>query len=206
MNIIVAASKNMGIGLKNKLPWALKNELKYFKKKTIGGGNNIVLMGKNTWLGLPKKPLPYRYNCVLSSTLETDCKNTKIVRSKKEFERVAMEHFYSNIWIIGGESIYKQFINEPYIENIYLTHILEDFECDTFFPDIPNSFYLNKISDCKSENNVIYRYKVFSKMGRQNEYVNIPKQELIRTKINDDFYTDNKCQDLIDYQEKTEVV
>ena len=111
MNIIVAASKNMGIGLKNKLPWTLKNELKYFKKKTIGGGNNIVLMGKNTWLGLPKKPLPYRYNYVLSSTLETDCKYTKIVRNKKEFEKIAMEHFYSNIWIIGGESIYKQFIH-----------------------------------------------------------------------------------------------
>ena len=163
MNIIVAATKNMGIGFKNKLPWHLKNELKYFKKKTIGNGENLIVMGKNTWLSLPKKPLPFRYNCVLSSTLKNDWSRTKIVKNKKEFEKLVSQSFFSNIWIIGGESIYKEFINEPYIKNIYLTQIENEFQCDTFFPEIPHHFYLKEQSDIKFENNIHYKYKLFSR-------------------------------------------
>ena len=55
MNIVVAACKNRGIGLKNKLPWNLSKEMKYFKKLTIGEKNNAVIMGKNTWLSIPEK-------------------------------------------------------------------------------------------------------------------------------------------------------
>ena len=96
MNIIVAATKNMGIGFQNKLPWHLKNELKYFKKKTIGDGNNLIVMGKNTWLSLPKKPLPFRTSCVISSTLNTNVEHTKIVKNKKEFEKLVSQSFFSN--------------------------------------------------------------------------------------------------------------
>tara|TARA_B100001250_G_C19698848_1_gene743863 strand:+ start:312 stop:860 length:549 start_codon:yes stop_codon:yes gene_type:complete len=163
MNIIVAASKNMGIGFKNQLPWNLKKELQYFKRKTVGNGNNLVVMGKNTWLSLPKKPLPLRFNCVLSTTLKTKLQDTKFVANKKELEKFLYSNHFSNIWIIGGESIYKEFINESYVKNIYLTHIHEDFECDTFFPEIPDDFYLKNTSDMKIENNILYNYKIFSR-------------------------------------------
>ena len=163
MNIIVAASKNMGIGLKNQLPWKLKKELQYFKRKTIGNGNNLIVMGKNTWLSLPQKPLPFRYNCVLSSTLKNNLRDTKIVSNKKELEKFIYSNYFSNVWVIGGESIYKEFINEPYVKNIYLTHIHKDFECDTFFPEIPDYFYLKKNSDMKVENDILYNYKIYSR-------------------------------------------
>jgi len=167
MNIIVAATKNMGIGFENKLPWQLKSEIKYFKRKTIGGGNNLIVMGKNTWLSLPKKPLPFRSNCVISSTLNNNVEHTKFVKNKKEFENLVSHSFFSNIWIVGGESIYKQFINEPYVNNIYLTQVEDEFKCDTFFPEIPNNFYLKNQSDMKFENNIHYKYKLFS---RKNKY------------------------------------
>ena len=168
MNIIVAATKNMGIGFENKLPWYLKNELKYFKKKTIGDGNNLIVMGKNTWNSLPKKPLPFRSSCVISSTLDNNLEDTKIVKNKKEFENLVSQSFFSNIWIVGGESIYKQFINEPYVNNVYLTQIEDEFKCDTFFPEIPNNFYLKKQSDMKVENNIHYKYKLFSRKHKYN--------------------------------------
>ena len=163
MNIIVAATKNMGIGLENKLPWHLKNELKYFKRKTVGNCNNLIVMGKNTWLSLPTKPLPLRYNCVLSTSLNNIPKDTIVVSNKKEFESFVSKSNFSKIWIIGGESIYKQFIHEPYVKNIYLTHIYNDFKCDTFFPEIPENFCLKQKSDMKVENNINYKYKLFSR-------------------------------------------
>ena len=67
MNIIAAICKNRGIGFKNQLPWKLKNEMQYFQKLTTGNGNNAVVMGKNTWNSLPKKPLPKRFHIVLTS-------------------------------------------------------------------------------------------------------------------------------------------
>ena len=56
MNIIVACCKNFGIGFRNKLPWHLKKDLKYFKENTIGDGNAAVVMGRKTWLSIPELP------------------------------------------------------------------------------------------------------------------------------------------------------
>lgn len=165
MKIIVAACKNFGIGFQNKLPWNLKKELVYFKNRTMGNGNNIILMGSNTWKSLPKTPLPYRFNCILSSKLNNDYLGDSVnfFKTKEEFTEFVSKKSYDDIWIIGGESIYKQFINEPYIENIYLTDIDEDYECDSFFPKIPVNFKLTETSGINIENNVKYRHKLFSR-------------------------------------------
>ena len=53
------------IGYKNKIPWLLKNDLKYFKKLTIGNNNNAVVMGRKTWESLPVNKLPKRDNLIL---------------------------------------------------------------------------------------------------------------------------------------------
>ena len=68
LNIIVAYCKNRGIGAGNKLPWRLKQDMLLFKKLTVGKGNNAVIMGKNTWLSLPKA-LPERSNFVISESI-----------------------------------------------------------------------------------------------------------------------------------------
>ncbi len=67
-NIIVAVCNGNGIGHSNKLPWYYKEELRNFSKVTKGNGNNAIIMGKNTWESLPKRPLPGRINIVLSSS------------------------------------------------------------------------------------------------------------------------------------------
>ena len=74
INIIVAMCKKNGIGLNNKIPWKISEDMHYFSKKTSGNyqgdvnKKNIVLMGRNTWESLPKKykPLPHRFNIVLT--------------------------------------------------------------------------------------------------------------------------------------------
>ena len=68
MNIILACDKNYGIGINNQLPWNLKHDMIHFKKTTVGKKNNIVIMGKNTYLSL-KNALSNRTNIVVSKTL-----------------------------------------------------------------------------------------------------------------------------------------
>ena len=138
MKLIVAFSKNLGIGYKNKIPWNLKNDLKYFKKLTIGKGNNAVVMGKNTWKSLPIKSLPKRENLILSKKE----KGENIFSNVDCLEKYCKEKQFDDIWVIGGEKIYKEFINNNKVKYIYTTEIDEEFKCDTFFPKLNDEYEL----------------------------------------------------------------
>ena len=173
MNIIVAVCKNNGIGKNNTLPWLLKQDLKYFKDKTIGNKNNIVVMGNNTFKSL-NKTLPKRKNIIFTreddyslinlnmknNISKNDLVNPIYFNNFNTFKKYVKIKNYNDIWIIGGEQIYNAFIND--VDKIYLTQIYEDFECDTFFPDIPDHFSLTKTSPIINENNIKYRFNVFS--------------------------------------------
>lgn len=137
--MVVAISKNRGIGLNNKLPWRLVKDTNFFKHLTIGEKNNAVIMGKNTFLSL-KKPLLYRDNFVLSKTLKNVYKKTLI--TDKGCESIVKNYYYKydNIYLIGGEKIYNNYINSNLVKSIYLTEIQKEFDCDTFFPEIPENF------------------------------------------------------------------
>jgi len=169
MNIIVAVCKNNGIGKNNTLPWSLKQDLKYFKYKTIGNRNNVVAMGHNTFKSL-NKTLPKRKNIIF--TMKNDYSLFKLNQKNNindnpiyfnnvdTFKKYVNKKKYNCTWIIGGEQIYNTFIND--VDKIYLTQIYKDFECDTFFPDIPTHFSLTKVSPIINENNIKYRFKVYS--------------------------------------------
>ena len=142
-NIIVALDLNNGIGKNNSLPWHFPEELKYFLKLTKGNGNNAIIMGKNTWNSLPKYPLPYRDNLILSTTLNIE-KNTPKNNYIKSFscindiEEFCKNQNYDEIWIIGGSEIYNLFINRNKINYIYATLIHNKYDCDCFFPILDN--------------------------------------------------------------------
>ena len=70
INMIVAMCLNRGIGYKNSIPWYIPEDFKFFKNNTTQINNSGIVMGKNTWLSLPKKPLKNRENIILSSTLK----------------------------------------------------------------------------------------------------------------------------------------
>ena len=127
--IIVAIADNYGIGKNNDLLWHLSNDLKYFKEITTG---HTVVMGKNTWESLPKKPLPNRKNIVI-----TDNPNEKIDGCLMAYslqDAVDLMDETSLNFIIGGASIYRQFF--PYTQFLYLTRVFTSPEADTFFPQV----------------------------------------------------------------------
>ena len=149
INSIVAMCSNKGIGLNNTLPWKCKEDLLYFKKLTIGEGNNAIVMGKNTYKSIGI--LPRRHNFILSSTLHFSyVKNNYLVKtfiSIDELLKFINNNNYDNLWIIGGSQIYKSFLNKHLIDLFYITYIDKHFECDTFMCQLPN-YYLRWFLIC----------------------------------------------------------
>lgn len=160
VNMIVAmCGKTRGIGLRGNLPdWSLKSDLRHFRRLTEGG---IVVMGKNTYLSICRrlgKGLPKRLNIVVSSSLgEVD--GAVVVSSMNELVMyLSNEAKQRPVWIIGGEQIYRQCMEDKRIHvcNYYITRIFrngesvdEGFECDTFFP------MLNERDDDRRMNKVL---------------------------------------------------
>lgn len=168
MNIVVAACKNRGIGINNKLPWSLSKELKYFRFLTQSFGENAIVMGKNTCLSFPRA-LPKRVNYVLSSSLKNDNNGFNII----EDISLLKKKNHDNVWLIGGAQVYESMINNDMINSIYYTDINADFECDTFFPEIPDHF--ENVFESKSfiDNNINYNMKVYVKEGLESiDYIN----------------------------------
>lgn len=173
INVIVAMCKNKGIGLNNKLPWGkISKDLSNFKKLTIGNGNNVIIMGKNTLLSLPNGPLKSRTNLILSKTIKDD----EILKWKNKYPDNKIEFFdnlnklddylknnsFHDIWIIGGEQIYNLYVRSKKIKKIYITYIDYEYPCDTFFPDIKFHNFISKTLSytIDDNNNCINVYEI----------------------------------------------
>jgi dihydrofolate reductase len=144
INGIVAISRNRGIGVENKIPWNLPSDLKRFRKFTTGNGNNSIIMGKNTWDSI--KFLKNRDHLILSrSTSLNYTTGGNLVKTFESIETVLKhceERKYDEIWVIGGSQIYNLFIESGNMDYIYMTYIDDDYTCDTFFEQLPNTFFL----------------------------------------------------------------
>lgn len=136
LKMIVAMDNQQGIGLKNKLPWHIPEDLKLFKEMTLG---HTIVMGKNTFLSIGRL-LPGRKNIVVSHDLNL---------AKKYPGIEVVDDFISylnqikpleiDVYIIGGASLYQQAL--PYVEEISISRIHGTYECDVFFPKIDENLF-----------------------------------------------------------------
>ncbi|WP_099204100.1 dihydrofolate reductase [Scatolibacter rhodanostii] len=135
MNCILSVSENWGIGKDNKLLFHLPSDMAFFKAKTMG---NVVVMGHSTLKSLPgSKPLPNRMNIVLSRHLDSAPEGTLLYHSMEELlPDLATGYDSDSVYIIGGESIYKQFL--PYCHQAFITKVQKDVPADRFFPNLDN--------------------------------------------------------------------
>lgn len=161
--LVVAATRNLGIGQNGSMPWKLPGDMAYFRDLTSKTRDptklNAVIMGRKTWESIPAKfrPLKGRLNVVLSRTIgneENATPNTAsagripegvqysasldsaiTLLSSPEYQD-KLEH----VFIIGGGQVYNEAIESELCSTIHLTRIEADFDCDTFFPAIPERF------------------------------------------------------------------
>ena len=161
VKLIVAYCKGNGIGKNNSLPWHIPQDLKHFSTLTKGNNNNnIVVMGRKTWDSLPKKPLPKRFNAILSNHLLMDTDNAKTFNSLQSILDFSRQNHYQDIWIIGGEEIYKMVLEMGIVDEIHATVIDEWYACDAFFPEIKEEVF--KIHS-KQQNGEKIEYIIYTK-------------------------------------------
>ena len=147
ISIIAAVGINNELGYENDLIWKLKDDLKYFKEKTSG---KTIIMGYNTFISLPKM-LPNRKHIVIT-TKDIQIDNVEIFHNKEEILNYIKEQ-NDEVFIIGGASIYKMFIDEA--DKLYLTEVDDKFEkADVYFPEFDKEKY-NMYNNGNMENDGI---------------------------------------------------
>lgn len=130
LTIIAAAARNNAIGNNNRLLWHLPEDLKRFKEITTG---HTIIMGRKTFESLPGL-LPDRYHIVITRNESFNVEDERVTVAHSIEEVLCSLKDEEEYFIIGGGEIYSQFL--PYAEKIYLTAVDEEFQADTFFPDI----------------------------------------------------------------------
>ena len=182
VKLIVAVCQGNGIGRDNQLPWRIKTELAHFAKMTKStidfSKKNAVVMGRKTWESLPARvrPLKNRINIVLSrqpQSLISDHEDVFVCHNYDEaLSRVDdMKDKIESCWIIGGTSVYQEAMNHQRLDKLYITRILKDYDCDTFFPAVDTdrwSLTSDKMvpSDVQTEDGVQFRYEVYEQSQR----------------------------------------
>lgn len=130
IKIVVAIAKNNVIGINGKLPWKLKKDLAWFEKQTTG---QTIVMGRKSYEDIiqytKNKPLRNRTNIVLTS--QENLHEGFIV--KHSVDDILNQKYDTDLAIIGGTNLFKVFL--PYVDQLIITEIQQNFEGDTFFPE-----------------------------------------------------------------------
>ncbi|MBN2629062.1 MAG: dihydrofolate reductase [Rhodobacteraceae bacterium] len=127
ITLIVARDRNGAIGRKGAIPWDVPEDLKFFQRETLGGA---VIMGRTTWEGLPVRPLPKRFNIVVSANATVA---EVVAPSVAAAIALAQEQGHPRIYGIGGAQIYAEML--PLAHRMLISEVdLEVADADTFFP------------------------------------------------------------------------
>lgn len=132
MNLIVAVDNNWAIGNKNELLIRIPNDHKHFREETTG---KVVVLGRKTLETFPQGlPLKNRTNIILSTKPDYRVKDAVVVHSVEELLEELKNYADEDIYIIGGDSVYKQLL--PYCSVAHITKIDHTYEADAYFPNL----------------------------------------------------------------------
>ncbi|XAR72795.1 Dihydrofolate reductase [Bertholletia excelsa] len=173
--VVVAATKDLGIGKDGSLPWRLPSDLKFFHDVTSITSDpvkkNAVIMGRKTWESIPveRRPLPGRLNVVLTRSGSFDiatAENVVICGSMSSaLELLAASPYclsIEKVFVIGGGQILREALNAPQCDAIHITEIETSIECDTFIPSIDTSLFQPWYSSFPVlENNIRYSFNTY---------------------------------------------
>ncbi|XP_029108252.1 dihydrofolate reductase [Scleropages formosus] len=180
IRLIAAACKNRGIGREGELPWNLPKEFRFFLDTITMVSNpdkkNLLVWGKHCWFSTPESLHPFAnsLHVVLSRTLRAVPQHAHYICS--DFDSVIrlactppLDDLVETIWITGGVGLYREALEHPWCDLIFLTDIMADFDCDTFFPEFDQSLY--RLQDrfpgvpdeIQEECGIRYKFQVFKK-------------------------------------------
>ncbi len=149
MKLIVAVDERNGIARNGSIPWRVKEDMRRFKRLTLGG---VCVMGRRTWDSLVAAGfsggLPGRRNVVLTRSYDTflrlametggrmvaDGTSVEVLHREDGGALAIAADKYPGAWLIGGAEIYTQALELGVVDEIHLTDVLGEYQCDTFWP------------------------------------------------------------------------
>jgi dihydrofolate reductase/thymidylate synthase len=226
INVIVAVDKLYGISKNGQIPWNFKKDFKWFKNTTQVAQypyqKNALIMGRKTFETIPEahRPLPERYNIIVSSTLDNEVvnklKDTFVSRSLSEAIDFASKlKDVGKIFAIGGSSIYKETFDlyhkrQVMIDNVYVTHIDDDYQCDNYFKNLSdvnnNRFEITKSDkftdvDTISKKEVSLQIEQFTNMDSVSNW-EVDTRVYVNGCLHEEYQYLNILQELIDHGDK----
>ena len=196
--IVAATASTFGIGKNGDLPWKLAGDMAFFKRQTMAAAaskKNVVIMGRKTWESLPVKfrPLVQRINVVLSrnpaireelnlpeSVIVANSLDAALTKLNADEIKDDIDHIY----IIGGESIYREAMASSFCSKIYLTQVDSEVpDLDTFFPFIPAHRFKQTMRSARIiEKDLQYRFTEYDSIPDEDEnivYQNFEEQQYL---------------------------
>ncbi|WP_313800505.1 dihydrofolate reductase [Cytobacillus sp.] len=159
ISLMWAMDNNRVIGYNNQLPWHLPEDLKFFKRTTMG---HPIAMGRKTWDSIGR-PLPGRENIVITRNPAFTCEGCTVLNTIVELLEYSRQKD-EEIFVIGGAEIFKLIL--PDADKLYLTRIYDEFEGDTFFPELNMEEWslLSKEKGIKDEKNPYdYEFMIYER-------------------------------------------
>lgn len=161
MNLIVAVDKNWAIGYKGNLLVRIPADQKLFREETMG---KVVVMGRKTLESLPGGTgLQGRTNVVITRNKEYAKKNVLVMHSIEETLEYLKQYKKEDVFIIGGEEIYRQFL--PYCDTAHVTWIDYAYQADTHFPNLDKDpeWEVTAESDEQTYFDLCYEYRRYER-------------------------------------------
>ncbi|MDR2077943.1 MAG: dihydrofolate reductase [Rickettsiales bacterium] len=131
ISLVAAIGKHRQLGLNGKLPWKIGKDMDHFKNLTM---SHHILMGRKTFESLGR-PLPGRQNIVITRDASFSAGGCHVFLSPKDAVKFAESNNETELFVIGGATIYNFFMRNKLLDRMYITEVDYDGEADAFFPE-----------------------------------------------------------------------
>lgn len=161
MNLIANVDNNWAIGKNNQLLVRIPADMKFFRETTTG---KVVVMGRKTLESFPNgQPLKNRTNIVLTHDRSYQVKDAIVVYSIDELKEELKKYASEDIYMIGGESIYRQFVDE--CEVAHITKVDYAYDADAYFPNLDEKpeWQITQDSEEQTYFDLIYHFYKYEK-------------------------------------------
>jgi dihydrofolate reductase len=155
--LIVAIDRQRGLAKKGYMPWYIPEDEAYFTEQTKSLGG-ITLTGKKTFLTF-QGPLKERENYILTHD-KTPIQGVTLIH---DLDKFLTDFADKDVWVVGGAKVFEQVMQAGKADELYITHIDADFNCDQFFPDYKDEFILKEQSEELEQNGFRFRYAIYTK-------------------------------------------
>ena len=162
MNLIAAVDRNWAIGYKNELLVRIPEDQKWFRETTTG---KAVIMGRKTLESFPNKsPLKNRLNVVITSDMNYSVPGAVVVHSIDEAVEAVRDYADDDVYVIGGESIYRQML--PLCITAHITKVDYAYQADAHFPDLDKEegWKITETSDERTYFDIIYEFVKYERV------------------------------------------